>query len=587
MKLTNVSVFDFKSIRSSNDFSLTDITCLVGKNEAGKTAILEALYRLNPVIADDGKYDVTEDFPRSDVEDYRQAVEAKTRKPATVVRATFALEPDELVQIHSRFGNDVLVHPQIILTKGYANTLRYVIEVNEASALSAMVQKAELQPAVADEATKQPTVEALLGFLTAKSQQQEKEFAAATAAANALPDQQEKTKALEAAKGVAETAGSKTLRALLTEIKAVGLGQYVWDKFLKQNVPKFLYFDEYYQMEGAVNLEALKGRLASPLPADRPMLGLIDAARLDIDTLIAPKKTQDLRNRLNGGSVHISKKILPYWSQNKHIRLQFDVRPALPEDPPGMTAGHNLWGSVYDEVHQAEVGIGRRSRGFIWFFSFVAWYSLQKKQNDKLILLLDEPGLFLHGKAQGDFLRYIETELKPNHQVVYTTHSPFLVDARHFDRVRIVEDKSMDTDEELPEEKRGTKVSSDVLTVSKGSLFPLQGALGYELAQTLFIGPNSLIVEGVSDLLYIQGMSSLLDEQGRAGLRPAWIVTPVGGSDKISTFAALIGVQSGMNVAALIDFQKKDQQQIENLHRKLLLEQNHVLTYAQFTGTRP
>ena len=99
-------------------------------------------------------------------------------------------------------------------------------------------------------------------------------------------------------------------------------------------------------------------------------------------------------------SVHISKKILPIGSINQHIRLQFDVRPALPEDPLEMRNGHNLWGSVYDEIHQADVGIGRRSRGFIWFFSFVSWYELEKKNNAHMILLLDEPGLFLHGKRK-------------------------------------------------------------------------------------------------------------------------------------------------------------------------------------------
>jgi ABC-type cobalamin/Fe3+-siderophores transport system ATPase subunit len=47
-------------------------TCLVGKNEAGKTALLEAIYRLNPIIETDGNFDVTDDFPRSTVEDYSQ-----------------------------------------------------------------------------------------------------------------------------------------------------------------------------------------------------------------------------------------------------------------------------------------------------------------------------------------------------------------------------------------------------------------------------------------------------------------------------------------------------------------------------------
>jgi predicted ATP-dependent endonuclease of OLD family len=92
MRLTQVESSDFRSIRKSNIFSVGDITCLVGKNEAGKSALLHALYRLNPIIAVDGKYDVTDDYPRSDVEEYRQAVEAGERKPAIVTEATYTLE---------------------------------------------------------------------------------------------------------------------------------------------------------------------------------------------------------------------------------------------------------------------------------------------------------------------------------------------------------------------------------------------------------------------------------------------------------------------------------------------------------------
>jgi predicted ATP-dependent endonuclease of OLD family len=200
--------------------------------------------------------------------------------------------------------------------------------------------------------------------------------------------------------------------------------------------------------------------------------------------------------------------------------------------------------------------------------------------------LLDEPGLALHGKAQGDLLRYIEEELKPHHQVIYTTHSPFMVDPKHFDRVRIVEDKSTEIEDPHEEEIPGTKVYTNVLEVSEGSLFPLQGALGYELSQTLFVGPNNLIVEGVSDLLYVQTISSALDALGREGLNESWTITPVGGADKIPTFAALLGSQKDLNIATLIDIQQKDRQSVESLYKKKLLEQNKVLTFADFTGKK-
>jgi predicted ATP-dependent endonuclease of OLD family len=209
-----------------------------------------------------------------------------------------------------------------------------------------------------------------------------------------------------------------------------------------------------------------------------------------------------------------------------------------------------------------------------------------KKKDEPLVVLLDEPGLSLHGRAQEDLLHYFEAEIatNPKHQLVYTTHSPFMVDSQHFDRVRIVQDKGIDTDRQLPREEDGTKVFTDVLEAGPDSLFPLQGALGYEIYQTLFVGPNSLVVEGTSDLLYIQTISGILQTKGRVGLDSRWTITPVGGSDRVPTFVALIGSQKNLKVATLIDFQKGDRQTIENLYKKKLLKKSHVLTFADFTG---
>jgi hypothetical protein len=124
----------------------------------------------------------------------------------------------------------------------------------------------------------------------------------------------------------------------------------------------------------------------------------------------------------------------------------------------------------------------------------------------------------------------------------------------------------------------------DVLDAGPDSLFPLQGALGYEIHQTLFVGPNNLVVEGASDLLYMQALSAILMEKGREGLNPAWTITPVGGADKVPAFVALIGAQKSLRLATLIDFQKTNAQMVENLYKRKLLARNHVLTFADFTG---
>ncbi|MFP3449507.1 hypothetical protein SB765_31760, partial [Pseudomonas sp. SIMBA_067] len=60
----------------------------------------------------------------------------------------------------------------------------------------------------------------------------------------------------------------------------------------------------------------------------------------------------------------------------------------------------------------------------------------------------------------------------------------------------------------------GTKVRDDVLLVDKDTLFPLQGALGYEITQSLFVGKNTLLVEGPSDILYLQAPSMAVQQRG-------------------------------------------------------------------------
>ena len=96
-------------------------------------------------------------------------------------------------------------------------------------------------------------------------------------------------------------------------------------------------------------------------------------------------------------------------------------------------------------------------------------------------MLLDEPALTLHGRAQADFLRFINERLAPDSPVLYTTHSPFMVEAGRLERVRIVEDSGPPT---------GATATTEVMVADADSLFPLQAALGYDIAQSLFIGPS-------------------------------------------------------------------------------------------------
>ena len=88
MKLTKARITNFRSIQDSTEFDVGDVTCLVGKNESGKTALLQALHRLNPVVESSGDFDDTDDYPRHAANDYKEDVEAGRCEPAQVVKAT-------------------------------------------------------------------------------------------------------------------------------------------------------------------------------------------------------------------------------------------------------------------------------------------------------------------------------------------------------------------------------------------------------------------------------------------------------------------------------------------------------------------
>ncbi len=558
MKLVKVHIREFQSIQDSNEVRIGHVTCLVGKNESGKTALLKALYRLNPIVEEEGDFDVVFDYPRRFLSDYEDDVEAQRREHAQVIQATYELEPDDVTAVQEIFGSQCLKSgaPTLTLRKGYSNEVQCSgLSVDAEAALTHLVNSSDLP---------QPLTEQLLEHDTAE------------AMVKALADEAEQTEA------------ARKLIPILTEISQQGVSAAAFNRILHDRIPKFLYFDEYYQIIGQDNIDLLMQRIANGTleNSDYPLLGLIELAGLNLDQLTDPHRTETLISRLEAAENRLTNKVLAYWSQNRHLRMKFDIRPGQSEDPEGMTSGMNIWGRVLDTKHMVSTTLGTRSRGFVWFFSFLAWYSQLRKEGKSLILLLDEPGLSLHAKAQSDLLRYFEEELKPNHQLIYTTHSPFMVDTKYFERVRIVQDLSLEPDsDDLPEEQEGTKVITEVLEATPDSLFPLQSALGYQIHQTLFLEPNCLVVEGASDLLFMQTVSAVLQERGREGLNRNWAITPVGGLGKVPTFIALNGSQNHVNIAVLMDSQKEDGQSVDKLYKRKLLRNRKVLSYADFVGS--
>ena len=194
---------------------------------------------------------------------------------------------------------------------------------------------------------------------------------------------------------------------------------------------------------------------------------------------------------------------------------------------------HYLKLRVQNFKNRMTLPLHNRSRGFNWFFSFIVWF--QKIQADPLssyILLLDEPGLNLHAAAQADLLTFFN-DLKNDYQIIYTTHSPFMIEMDHLNRVRTVFDDPSNAD-------KGSVVQDTIQQKDQETLFPLQAALGYDLVQNLFISSKNLLVEGVSDLLYLKTISEFLKLQSREGLNQDISIVPTGGLDKVATFISLL-----------------------------------------------
>lgn len=181
-------------------------------------------------------------------------------------------------------------------------------------------------------------------------------------------------------------------------------------------------------------------------------------------------------------------------------------------------------------------------------------------------MLLDEPGLFLHATAQANLLRYFET--LPN-QIVYSTHSPFMIDPERMDSVRTVN----------LVEGAGTTVTNDP-TGDPNTLFPLQAALGYDLTQTLFVGTKNVVVEGVTDFWYLSTASGYLNAQGRTGLDTGIVITPAGGAQKTPYMVALLTSQK-LRVVVLFDSEPKTEHTAKDLMRERLIRSDSILFVGQ------
>ena len=187
-----------------------------------------------------------------------------------------------------------------------------------------------------------------------------------------------------------------------------------------------------------------------------------------------------------------------------------------------------IW--VSDSLRPEPIELESRSSGLQWFFSFFLTFLVETRGKNKgAILLLDEPGHTLHPLSQKDLSRFFES-LSQTNKLLYTTHSPFLVDDSHLERYRAVYVDSS-----------GLTVVSDNLRQPSmqnqkfKSVYAVHAAIGISASETLFLGCDIVFVEGKSDQLILEAIKFKLVSEGKIKLGKEIVFLPAGGVKGIST----------------------------------------------------
>ena len=560
MQLKSFQVTNFRSIKNSGDIDVSRITALLGRNESGKSNLLRGLHSLNPL---DGfkPLNPIKDFPRD-----RRLEECTDYTP--VVSTTWELNDDEkaeLLDIIPR-ATDVT---KIVIGRQYQGKTR-------------SVSFPELKSIVFVEADIKGKVKKIASAIRAKASEENALEAAADAfeskAAVARVRETWATEFAAAAKAArtalaaADKELTETQEGLLTELEELGVS-IVEDKDAQQKarnwaidaIPKFFYLDDYPELDGHQDIAAYMQRKGQNqlTDADKNFEKLCKVAGLDPAKLheLHQKNDHETRNQLvNRASAVVTGELKRLW-KDRELKIRFNLDgvhlDTLISDPT----------ATYD----VEVNLNDRSRGFQWFFAFYVSFAADtdggKAENS--VLLLDEPGLYLHAKSQSDLLKHFEDDF--TNQILYSTHSPFMVPTHRLDSVRTVNIA----------DKTGTSVTNDPSGDSR-TLFPLQAALGYDLAQSMFVGPNNLVVEGVTDFWFLTAVSAHLSDAGKTALSSNLTLTPAGGAQKVSYMVALLTSES-LNVLVLFDAEKESEATKKDLLKaKLIREQNVVFVSEAF-----
>jgi hypothetical protein len=329
---------DLRSIRSRNYKTIQDsgwvtidpqVTCLIGKNESGKTTLLETLYRLKPVVSGHPiDFAALRDYPR------RHYARDKGEVPElSTIHATFELSPHDLGTLAEEFGDDCVRDARVTATKGYGNRLAWNAQVDTGVLLNHV--KLDKRLSGVDVTT-----------------------------AGSIDELCARIDAIEY-----PTAPLQEIRAHLE----VPPHQRLVDR-LGELLPPFIYFSHYDVLPGIVSVRRLQTLDEDDLePGERTALSLLRLAGVESEEF-DETNYEARKAALEAAANTLTDAVFEYWTQDDELQIELDIefrRSAEPGTPPEAF----LQIRIRNNRHRVTLNFAERSAGFIWFFSFLAYFS--------------------------------------------------------------------------------------------------------------------------------------------------------------------------------------------------------------------
>ncbi len=548
MRLKTAQIQNYRSVLDTGEFEVDhDKTILVGINEAGKSAVLQTLQHINPP-KDIAPLDPLRDYPRAHYNDISRGIVDPAKVPVATV--TFELEDADRAAL-----------PEGLRDIEGLLVVRYLDNKRGVSLLGAPAK---------------PSLKSLSKDLLRLSSYLDTQAADQETPPKATPSEQlksvtDKWNETNSLSSEQRASLKKWLEGILPEIEEGSDHEKRYDTLIERlddaddietarttliaRIPVFVLFSNYFRVRARLQLEALARKQAGKDEIDRTDYGnicllnllgftakeLSDLGRVTdeerqtlTDSGAIAKRLDERGAKLNAAEAMLTREIRSIWNPDpdkdeaKTLRIFAD--------------GAYLKVTVEDSIG-VNIDLDQRSEGFQWLVSFfVVFFSEAQGNHENAILLLDEPGVSLHALKQREFQKTI-SRLAETNQTIFSTHSPFLVGSGELDKVRVVE---------MTNREVGTKVHTTVKSSDPAALLPLQEALGYDMAHSLFAHERNLITEGLTDYFYVDAMTQLLRSGGVADLNPKIAIVPAGDAGKVVYFATILHAHN-LKVAALLD----------------------------------